>query len=211
MTKITLESALEELPLIAILRGLKPEEAADIGEALVTAGVRLIEVPLNSPQPFKSIEILARQLKGKAIVGAGTVLDIASVDKVAKAGGTLIVSPNCDVEVIAHTVKKGMHSMPGIFTATEAFDAIKAGAEHLKVFPASSLGPDLFKALGSVLPPHISLYAVGGVHAKSVSEWIGAGARGVGAGGSIYVPGDGAPAVHTRAERLVAAVRTMMD
>jgi 2-dehydro-3-deoxyphosphogalactonate aldolase len=191
--------------LVAILRGLTPPEAPAIAAALIDAGVTQIEVPLNSPDPLVSIEALARTFGDRALIGAGTVLTPADVDAVAGAGGRLIVSPNTDPEVIARTLALGMVSMPGAFTATECFAAIKAGARTIKLFPASLIGPDGLKALGAVMPRDVALLAVGGASADNFKDWLAAGAAGFGIGSALYRPGDDAATVGARARAMVAA------
>lgn len=191
--------------LVAILRGIRPGEAEAIGAALVEAGITMIEVPLNSPEPLASIGILARSLGGKAIVGAGTVLSAQQVNEVANVGGRLIVSPNCQPAVIARTFSLGLVSMPGVFTPTECFTAIGSGARSIKLFPAEIAGPAGLKALKAVLPDNVDIYAVGGVSTTNCLEWARAGAAGLGIGGALYKPGDSATTVAARAREMVAA------
>jgi 2-dehydro-3-deoxyphosphogalactonate aldolase len=202
-----LETLLDEMPLVAILRGLVPQHATAIGEALFEAGIRVIEVPLNSPEPFKSIETLSAKFGTTCLCGAGTVLTAADVERVRDAGGRLIVSPNTDPDVIARAVAHKMTVMPGFATATEAFLAIKYGATHLKLFPASSHGPAYVKALKAVLPADIQVYAVGGVGAADVPSWMKAGVSGFGFGSELFKPGYTAGEVAKRARSLVEAVR----
>ncbi len=192
-------------PLIAILRGIEPKEAVDVLEALVAAGIGLIEVPMNSPDPVDSIRIMASAAQGRALIGAGTVLTIAEVDAVAAAGGTFIVSPNTDLVVIRRTKQAGLGSFPGVFTASEALAAIAAGADGLKFFPASALGPDGIKAIGVVLPKSVPLLAVGGVEAANIAAYRKAGVKGFGLGSNLYKPGMSAAEVGTRAAAMVAA------
>lgn len=196
-------------PIVAILRGVRPDEVADIGRALVKAGVRLIEVPLNSPEPFDGIAALATAVGDRVGVGGGTVLDVVDVEQVAAAGGTLIVSPNTQADVIARAVALGLESMPGFMSPTEAFAAIRAGARRLKLFPAGALGIAHLKAVREVLPREVETWAVGGAGAANLCEWIAAGAAGVGVGGSLYRPGDNAATVGARAAELVAAWRVL--
>ena len=191
--------------LVAILRGIAPHEVEAVGAALVSAGILMIEVPLNSPEPLESIGILARSFGTEALVGAGTVLTAEEVDKVADAGGKLVVSPNCDPQVIARTLERAMVSMPGVFTPTECFAAIHAGARTIKLFPASLAGPDGLKALKAVLPADVGVLAVGGASASNFAEWMKAGAAGFGIGTALYKPGDTADAVAQRAREIVAA------
>jgi 2-dehydro-3-deoxyphosphogalactonate aldolase len=192
-------------PLIAILRGVTPAGAAGVAEAIAAAGIDMIEVPLNSPEPFQSIRVIVDAVGHRAIVGAGTVLDPQEVDQVADAGGRLIVSPNFDVGVVARAHELEMQSWPGVFTATECFAALKAGADGLKLFPASVLGPEGVKALRAVLPRTAPVYAVGGVGPENFAAYMAAGADGFGLGTSLYRPGDDAATVAARAAALVAA------
>lgn len=191
--------------LVAILRGLRPDEAEGIAAALIETGITRIEVPLNSPEPLRSIERLARAFGREAQIGAGTVLDPAAVSAVAEAGGRLIVSPNCDPEVIAATKALGLVSMPGVLTASECFAALRAGADALKIFPALQLGPEGLAALRAVLPAGTQVYAVGGVGPDSFAAWLRAGADGFGIGSALYKPGDDASRVAAAARALVAA------
>ena len=193
-------------PVIAILRGLTPQEAPAIGAALVEAGICRIEVPLNSPDPLGSIRILADLLGAEALVGAGTVLSVAEVARVAEAGGRLVVSPNTDAAVIRETRRRGLQSWPGVFTATECFAAIAAGATGLKLFPAEQAGPRALKALRAAMPPEVRVYAVGGAGPANFGEWLAAGAQGFGIGTALYRPGDDAQTVGQRAQRIVAAL-----
>ena len=201
------EEAMIACPLVAILRGLKPEEAVEIGEALYGAGSRLMEVPLNSPRPLDSIEALSDAFQNHAVIGAGTVLKTEQVDEIAAAGGELIVSPNTNPDVIKQTRLKNLIPIPGVFTPTDAFAAIEAGAEILKLFPADTGGPGHLKALKAVLPTNIRVLAVGGVSSKTYSEWRAAGADGAGCGSTLYSAGDDAETVRRKAEALVAATK----
>lgn len=198
---------LDELPLVAILRGLVPEEAVEVGEALVAAGFRTLEVPLNSPRPLESIARLAEALGDRAIVGAGTVLTPAEAHAVADAGGRLMVSPNTDAAVIAAARDRNMLALPGVFTATEAFAALAAGADALKLFPAEIAGPAGLKALRAVLPTGTRVYAVGGVSPETIPAWRAAGASGAGLGSALFTPGRSAAEVGDRAAAFVSAWR----
>ncbi len=194
-------------PVVAILRGVRPDEALAIAAALIDAGIRLIEVPLNSPDPFASIALIQDAFGGQALIGAGTVLDVAAVDQLAATGARLMVTPNSDASVIARGVGHGLDVLPGFATATEAFVAIKAGARRLKMFPAATFGPAHLKALRDVLPRDIGLWAVGGVDADNARTWLGAGAQGVALGGALYRPGLSAADVAARAKAVVAELQ----
>ena len=191
--------------LVAILRGITPSELLAIGEVLIQAGITQIEVPLNSPEPLKSIELLAQQFSQAALIGAGTVLTVQDVEAVSQAGGKLIVSPNCNVSVIERSKQLGLKSLPGVMTPTECFQAIEAGADGLKFFPASLIGVEGLKAIRAVLPKHIPLYAVGGVSEAEFAVWFKAGIQGFGIGTALYKPNDSVQQVAERAQRLVAA------
>jgi 2-dehydro-3-deoxyphosphogalactonate aldolase len=185
-------AAFARLPLIAILRGLTPDDAEDIGEALVAAGFALIEVPLNSPEPLESIRRMRAALGARAVVGAGTVLTTDHVAQVSEAGGQMVVSPNCDTEVIRATVAAGMVSLPGIATPTEAFTALATGAHALKLFPAEGSSPAALKAMRAVLPQETRVLPVGGISSVVMGSWRMAGADGFGLGSALYKPGDSA-------------------
>ncbi|MEJ5979254.1 2-dehydro-3-deoxy-6-phosphogalactonate aldolase [Novosphingobium sp. PS1R-30] len=193
-------------PVIAILRGIRPEEAVSVTAALVEAGIRMIEVPLNSPDPFASIAAMQAQFGDTALIGAGTVLDVASVRKLADTGAKLLVTPNTNRDVIARGIGLGLEVMPGCLTPTEAFAAIGSGARRLKVFPAGVLCTAYLKALLDVVPRHFGLWAVGGVDAGNARDWLAAGAEGVGVGGSLYRAGDTAQIVAEKAQALLAAI-----
>lgn len=191
--------------LIAILRGVGPAEAVEIGEALVKAGITWIEVPLNSPQPFVSINMMAKALEGRAHIGAGTVLTKNDVQDLKNAGGSFAVSPNMDQSVIEYTKAMGLGSYPGVLTPTEAFQAIYAGADGLKIFPASLVGPSGIKAMKAVLPPEVPVYAVGGADIENFADYAAAGAAGFGLGSSLYKPGDSSDLIFERAQRFCSA------
>lgn len=192
-------------PLIAILRGITPPEALSAAAALIEAGITTLEVPLNSPDAFASIEAMIGAFGTDATIGAGTVLTPEEVTRLAGIGGQLVVSPNCDAEVIAATKAAGMQSWPGVFTPTECFAALKAGADGLKLFPASLIGPEGLKAIRAVLPPATKVYAVGGASPANFATWRKAGADGFGIGTALYTPGLSAGEISTRARALVAA------
>jgi 2-dehydro-3-deoxyphosphogalactonate aldolase len=193
-------------PVIAILRGIRPDEAVEIGTALVGAGIRMIEVPLNSPDPFASIAALQGAFGDRALIGAGTVLDGASAERVAETGAQLIVAPNADARVIARGLERGLEVMPGFLTPSEAFAAIGAGARKLKLFPASTMGPGYVAALRDVLPAGVAVWAVGGVDGESAGAWLAAGAEGVALGGALYRPGKTGAEVAAAADAVVAAL-----
>lgn len=183
------DTAFARCPLVAILRGVQPNEVVPIGEALVEAGFTLVEVPLNSPKPYESIARLAQALEGRAAVGAGTVLDSEAVAAVAEAGGTLIIAPNTDGEVIAEAVCRELVPIPGVATPSEAFTALRAGAAALKLFPAEALSPAVLKAMRAVLPSDVRLLPVGGITPDAMAPWAAAGAAGFGLGSALYRPG----------------------
>ena len=192
--------------MVAILRGLTPERALEVGAALVGAGFRTIEVPLNSPEPFETIKLLARA-HGDCIIGAGTVLTAAEVDRVHGAGGRIVVAPNCEPAVIRRALEHGVRVFPGIATATEAFTAIGSGATELKLFPAATYGSRHLKALKSVLPKHVRVYPVGGIGAQDIAEWLASGADGFGFGSELFTPAYTLAQIETRAHGLIEALR----
>jgi 2-dehydro-3-deoxyphosphogalactonate aldolase len=201
------DAAFARCPLIAILRGVTPGEVVAVGEALFDAGFRLIEVPLNSPEPLESIARLAKALANRAVIGAGTVLRVAEVAAVRSAGGAMIVSPNIHVEVIAATKQSGMVSLPGFATPSEAFAALEAGATALKLFPAEGATPAVLKAIRAVLPAGVRVLPVGGITPASMGPWLDAGAAGFGIGSALYAPGVAPDEVARRARTFIAACR----
>ena len=192
-------------PLIAILRGIQPSEAVSIADVILEAGIDKIEVPLNSPNPFDSIRAIAIKYGNQALIGAGTVLTVAQVKQVRAAGGQLVVSPNCDPNVIRATIAEGMQSWPGVFTPSEALTALKAGATGLKLFPGNMAGPNGLKAMRAILPIGTKVYAVGGTTPENFSKWVEASANGFGLGTAIYKPGDTVETVTIKAGAIVKA------
>lgn len=192
-------------PIIAILRGVKPAEAVGIAGVILAAGIDKIEVPLNSPSPFNSINTIVKAYGDQALIGAGTVLTTAQVKQVRSAGGQLVVSPNCDPAVIAATIAEGMQSWPGVFTPSEALAALQAGATGLKLFPGDMAGPKGLKAMRAILPLGTQVYAVGGAAPDNFSKWIEASADGFGLGSAIYKPGDNLETVAAKAQAIVTA------
>ena len=199
---------LKELPLVAILRGVTPQRVEGVAEALFDAGFRAIEVPLNSPEPLKSIEALAKRFGDRCLTGAGTVLTTQQADQVADAGGKLMVTPNTNPEVIARGVQRGLTVMPGFYTPSEGFAAVAAGAKYLKLFPASSGGIGHLQAMLAVLPKTVPVYAVGGVGAGNMSEWRKAGAAGFGLGSDLFKPDFSDADIAARARKCVAAFKS---
>jgi len=200
-----------EHALVAILRGVAPAQVVSIAALLHAAGIRIIEVPLNSPDPYASIAALAASHSGQCLIGAGTVLTVEQVQRTHDAGGRLVVAPNCDVAVIREALRLGMQVMPGIATATEAFSAIAAGARHLKLFPAISYGPHHLQALRAVLPRDVRVYPVGGVGAPHLAAWLAAAAAGFGLGSELYRPEYSLADIEQRARSLVAAYRSALE
>ena len=206
-----LESWFAQMPVVAILRGVRPEQVVAIGEALYKAGIGIIEVPLNSPEPMESIKSLADALGDRCVIGAGTVLTEADAEGVAAAGGQIAVSPNTDPAVITRSLALGMVPMPGWATVTEALIAYQAGARYLKLFPAATYGPEHVNGASAVLPTDCKVLAVGGVGANSAAAWLSAGVDGFGIGSELYKPGDSAEQVHQRAVAVVAAFKTARE
>ncbi|MEQ1406362.1 2-dehydro-3-deoxy-6-phosphogalactonate aldolase [Neorhizobium sp. Rsf11] len=204
---MTFEEALKACNLVAILRGIKPEEAESIGEVLIEAGWRIIEVPLNSPEPLKSIERLVKRFGDKALIGAGTVLTPTQVTDVAATGAKVIISPNANPAVIKAARAAGMVSLPGVATPTEAFAAIEAGATGIKAFPAEAIPPLIIKAWKAVLPKEIPVLAVGGVTPENMPAYVQAGAAGFGIGSSLYKPGTDIASVAEKARKFIEAMR----
>lgn len=206
------DSAMSDCPLVAVLRGITPAESEPVGAALVESGFTIIEVPLNSPEPLQSIRILADRFGEKALIGAGTVLSPTAVDEVAQAGGQLIVMPHGDPAVVAAAKGRGLACLPGVATPTEAFTALAAGADALKLFPAEAMPPNVVKALRAVLSPSVRLMPVGSIGAHNMAAYLEAGAAGFGIGSTLYKPGKSAADVRREAEALVdaymAATRT---
>lgn len=204
-TALELLQQTRRMPLVAILRGLVPAQAKEVGQALYQAGFRTLEVPLNRPGALECIEKLTQSLPTDALVGGGTMLSVSDVDAVHAAGGRLMVSPNCDARVIAHAAALGMLCAPGVATPTEAFVALEAGAHALKLFPAEMVGHGGLKAMKSVLPGGTDFWPVGGVTPESMGAWVKAGATGFGIGSQLYAPGTSADQVLERARAFVAA------
>lgn len=200
------EDAFARCPLIAILRGITPDEVENVGEALVQAGFTLIEVPLNSPEPFESIGRLARVLKGRAVIGAGTVLHEDDVSRVAAAGGSMIIAPNFDPAVVETATARDLVSLPGIATPSEAFAALRAGASALKLFPAESSSPQALRAMRAVIPRAVKILPVGGIQPNSMAHWLAAGASGFGLGSALYKAGSSAQDVGLNATLFMQAL-----
>jgi 2-dehydro-3-deoxyphosphogalactonate aldolase len=199
---------LERCPLVAILRGVQPLEVEAICYALERAGVCIVEVPWNSPNPLESISILSQTFGSRMLIGAGTLTKVSQVEEVAAVGGQLIVTPHANTAIVRAAKQTGLFAVPGFFNPTEAFALLEAGADAIKLFPAEVLGPPMLKALRAVRPKPSIVIPVGGVDANQVAPWLAAGAQGLGVGSSIYKPGDNAPTVEAKATALVAAVRS---
>jgi 2-dehydro-3-deoxyphosphogalactonate aldolase len=205
--KELLRRYLDECPLVAIIRGVRPDEAEAIGDAIYEGGIRIIEVPMNSPDPLKSIERLAAKFGDRALVGAGTVLDRADVARVRDAGGRIIVSPDTNIPVIEAAAAAGLVASPGYFTPSEAFAAIRAGATALKLFPAEGATPAVLKAHLAVLPNGLPVMAVGGIKPDNMRPWLDAGATGFGLGGGLYKSGQSAAETFDKARAYVAGMK----
>jgi 2-dehydro-3-deoxyphosphogalactonate aldolase len=207
---ITLDETMLDMPIVAIIRGVTPDEVLPIAEALYQAGIRVVEIPLNSPDPLESLSRMARAWKGRLFCGSGTVLSVEQAEAVAAAGGEFLVSPDCKPAVIRRTVELGLEPMPGFATSTEMFQAVDAGARYLKLFPAVTYGPAHVASIKPVVPKGVTIMAVGGVGAADMANWWAAGTRGFGMGGEIYKPGHTAEQVFEKAEVVVAAMRQLI-
>ena len=208
---ITLQAALSACPLVAILRGVRPDECVAIGEALVHAGFSIVEVPLNSPQPLTSIERLAAALGERALIGAGTVIDPEHVEAIAQAGGRLVVMPHADPAVVIEAKAHGLFALPGFATPTEAFSVLNAGADALKLFPAEAHPPSVLKAMRAVLPRDVPILPVGSISVDNMASYWNAGANGFGLGSALYRAGAGAEQVAASAQQFVTAIRRLMQ
>ena len=204
-----LETMQARCPLVAILRGIAPDEVDEVGALLADLGFTMIEVPLNSPEPFDSIERLAKRLGDRLLIGAGTVTAIEHIGRLRAAGGRLMVSPHCDPRLVEAGVAADMVVLPGVFTPSEAFGALRAGAHGLKIFPAELASPRGVRALRSVLPPAAPVYAVGGIAPEHMSEWSAAGATGFGIGSNLYRPGKALRAIEEDGRAFVAAAAAL--
>jgi 2-dehydro-3-deoxyphosphogalactonate aldolase len=209
MKKISLQSYLRPLPLIAVLRGITPAEIDSVGAALIDNGFRILEVPLNSPEPFDSIARLERRFGERCLTGAGTVIKVTDVAKVAAAGGKLIVMPHGDVEIVREAKRLGMLCVPGVATPTEAFAALDAGADGLKMFPAEQLSPAALKAWRAVLPKDALVFPVGGIRPDNMAPYWEVGANGFGTGSNLYAPGATADTVREAAARYAAGFASL--
>lgn len=206
---MTFDQVLAEMPLVAILRGIGPSEAEAVAEALVGAGIGCIEVPLNSPDPFESIRRMAARFGHRALIGAGTVLDPAEVSRIVEAGGRLAVSPDCNPATIAAAKAAGLIALPGILTPSEAFQALAAGADGLKLFPAEAASPAVLKAMRAVLPEGTAILPVGGIGPAEIAPYWAAGAAGFGLGSSLYNPGRSAAEIRDRAAAMTEVMRAV--
>ncbi|MEA2782007.1 MAG: 2-dehydro-3-deoxyphosphogalactonate aldolase [Rhodospirillaceae bacterium] len=204
-----LQRFLADMPVVAILRGLSPEEALPAFDALVDAGIRIIEVPLNSPRPLDSLRRLVAQAGDDVLIGAGTVLTVTDLRSVAETGARLMVAPNCEPAVIAEAKAQGLMALPGVATPSEAFAALRAGADALKMFPGEMLPPAVLKAWRAVLPAGTQLLPVGGVNMENMAEYVAAGAAGFGIGSALYKPGIAPPELGARARKLTARCREL--
>ena len=202
-------AAMARCPLVAILRGVRPEEIEGIADALVEAGFSMIEIPLNSPEPLTSIGRIANRYGDDVLIGAGTVLSLEQVEAVRGAGGRVIVSPNTNVAVIAASAAAGLVSLPGYATPSEAFAAIAAGASGLKLFPAEAATPAVLRAQRAVLPADMAVLVVGGITPQAMAPWLGSGAQGFGLGSALYKPGDGPAIVGERARHFIEALKEL--
>jgi len=202
-----LQLYLDQCPLIAIIRGVTPDDAEVTGDAILEGGIRIIEVPLNSPNPLASIEKLAKKFGDRALVGAGTVLKLEDVARVGDAGGRIIVSPDTNAEVISAAAAAGLVSSPGYFTPSEAFTAIRAGATALKLFPAEAASPAVLKAQLAVIPRDVPVLAVGGIKPDNMRPWLDAGASGFGLGGGLYQPGQSPEETLAKAKAYVEGLK----
>lgn len=210
LTTEKFESALSKLPVVAIIRGVGKEEVVEIAEAIYEAGIRIIEVPLNTPNAFECIERLAANMKSRCVVGCGTLVNIDDVSRLVDAGGELAVTPTTQIDVITACIDKQLITMPGWMTPSEAFSAVRAGTKHLKLFPASTAGIGHVKAVKAVLPQDINVFAVGGVRLDELALWKAAGVSGFGFGSDIYSAGISANEVSIRSQRVVEAVRQVL-
>lgn len=210
MSSMTFQAAMNALPLVAILRGITPDEVVAVAKALQKEGFNIIEVPLNSPQPFESIKRLVETFGDTLIIGAGTVLSCAQVDEVQKVGGRIIISPNVNPDVIRHAKARGLYSVPGFYTVSEAFSAIEAGADGIKLFPADTLGAAGLKGMMAVLPKDVPVLPVGGVSNETMSGFIEVGAGGFGLGSGLYKAGMSVEQVTENARGYVSACRAAL-
>lgn len=201
----------QQLPLVAILRGVTPDRCIDVTSVLYDAGFRCIEVPLNSPEPFKSIELLVKAFGHKALIGAGTVTDMTGLQQVIDAGGKLMVSPNCDVDIIHAANSAGMVTLPGCATPTEMFAAVNAGADGIKLFPSALVGADVVKAVSEVLPKSMPLLAVGGINSDTMASFYHAGCVGFGFGGALFKPQDSIDEIARKAQLLINGYKELVD